>query len=1577
MSTKVADSTSAAAAASSVPGTLIEAPSSSSPSDPNVEWLTKRLDAGTVEQIVAQFVNGCKDVKLALEEIEKDEMLSKMAMGTAAVGSGSSADSTMMLGGGSPTVTPPSVLARALSSLSSYTAPPAVYNELATLGHHKFTVCVVGATGCGKSTLVNALIGAPLMPTEHDPGRRLASISCCPTEVHLRPRTRKKEADAVQPEEQEVTIIVHLPPLETVQARLTHVLSLVNRFRNCTTTAPSSATPAAPGSHPSAPSNSNASSSLAQELAQEVMCLTLLQNHLRQHPNVSTIEKVCADVNAASIALHQLRAMAQRGPNQKFYPLSREHMQLGHASSLLRKVEVHLQVPVNSMIPTLSNPICIVDLPGMFDSNEFRSAATSQYIDDPEFQADLFLIAAVADRATAKPEVLETYQSIMAELNSRVVVQLQCCLVFTHIDNVRFASAQKILPDTQVSSEDLDAILSDMAAESDSQHDRSVSRGEPMDTTMSRPPSPVTVPHGIDMEQAESVGAATGAERDLSTNTPHADGDDDVSMESEEDVRKRQLDATLANSARWICAQLPQLADINPQSSSHDIDPFSVEGASTSPTTPDSLSASPSETPSNQQANEGSSSDVFLLDYFGCAALRYCEIYSLADLPAKHNPAPVSPLDVDATGVPDLAKYLNALRQAKHRQNLLESLSLLLDIIEGKMEEVKKSNIPAICLTPQQKSTLQHKGNQFLQALRNSIVQDRLLIRREEIVPTEGELVSLARNLSTYQHGSGSWRYLDNLVADSLRLALYLVSDCRKRFSSSWSEVFDQWKVWSAELFRSYANLLRNLTGDEKLDHASMKALKLVQDATEREASRLRARAPALIHQKVATKLAGEFQFPQGGSGYAKQLYQATKTFVGQRTKAIRDAVLEALDEIATEFQQLAKRQVERLAKAVLDRATIHLQLRQAEVNKAVGHVQQKALEVLGKWQADLYGGIPRTALPKFVATAELDDQFRAAIVNPTRQLVLRPDNVPDSVWRCYQHYQLLETELICDGFYWIPWQMFAPGSQLPTRQGLAQLDYTKPWVCEILVFDREYDTALKAIAKQATDFFQQDQHTRTRVRFLQQLVHDALGGDDSRFDVKRTDARVKLLREQFKSIALPIGGFLSPGSDGTPPTGCCRHRALLFKYLADLSVDYPPSLRSRVVFGETFSRANPQHGGPHGWNVYLDDRAPYLIDTMWEPKTYALALSAEKAATYIRGYPKKAAGTSGTFSNTQTPKFTLKDVDFDESVTPQSHPKVGGQALVWKCWITLDKLRAAGATLSPNQPFVDDKNRVSVAVKLFRHVTPTSQPNETVGSKAFRHELAALAHVSHPNIVHFYGQFVTQLAPFTVGQIQYGPYGVVTEWISNSGSSSCTLAEFQQAAQNSHEVVRMATVWRIAEQLASAMLYLHTSGRVIIHRDLAPDNILWSVDRGLVTLVDFGLARIIGVDGTFQSIEHQVGKLLWRDPLLSTIGPNATMSKEMAIKVDVYAFGLVLLFLVSGRSTREFEENICAGNLRKLIQDIPSRSLSALIQNCMNRHWSARPTFEKIYLSLVQSQFDALARQIALRKTTIKAPAP
>jgi TolB-like protein/Tfp pilus assembly protein PilF/predicted Ser/Thr protein kinase len=189
-----------------------------------------------------------------------------------------------------------------------------------------------------------------------------------------------------------------------------------------------------------------------------------------------------------------------------------------------------------------------------------------------------------------------------------------------------------------------------------------------------------------------------------------------------------------------------------------------------------------------------------------------------------------------------------------------------------------------------------------------------------------------------------------------------------------------------------------------------------------------------------------------------------------------------------------------------------------------------------------------------------------------------------------------------------------------------------------------------------------------------------------------------------------------------------------------------------------------------------------------------------------------------------------------------------------------------------------------------------------------FEQEARAIAALNHPHICQIY---------------DIGPDYLVMEYVEG---------EPLRGPLPPAEAVRFVT------QVAEALEEAH--GKGIIHRDLKPDNILKT--RAGVKILDFGLAKLVAVEDSdaTRTIE---GTVMGTAAYMS---PEQAQGKPVDARSDIFAFGLVLYEMLSGR--RAFPGGSMADVLSAILRDEPAplqapAALVQIVQRCIAKQPSQR----------------------------------
>lgn len=219
------------------------------------------------------------------------------------------------------------------------------------------------------------------------------------------------------------------------------------------------------------------------------------------------------------------------------------------------------------------------------------------------------------------------------------------------------------------------------------------------------------------------------------------------------------------------------------------------------------------------------------------------------------------------------------------------------------------------------------------------------------------------------------------------------------------------------------------------------------------------------------------------------------------------------------------------------------------------------------------------------------------------------------------------------------------------------------------------------------------------------------------------------------------------------------------------------------------------------------------------------------------------------------------------------------------------------------------------VAVK----VLPTALAQDPDRLARFKREAKVLASLNHPHIAQIYGvEDVALIMELIEGEAPKGPLSI-------------------------------ETALDYARQIAEALEAAHDKG--IIHRDLKPANIKVTLE-GVVKVLDFGLAAVAPVSTsdtdpskspTTTMAATQAGVILGTAGYMS---PEQAAGKPMDKRADIWAFGVVLFELLTGKRLFEGETishtlaGVLAGpiDFDRMPRETPA-PIRVLLRRCLERN--------------------------------------
>ncbi|CAN0063951.1 unnamed protein product [Pylaiella littoralis] len=227
--------------------------------------------------------------------------------------------------------------------------------------------------------------------------------------------------------------------------------------------------------------------------------------------------------------------------------------------------------------------------------------------------------------------------------------------------------------------------------------------------------------------------------------------------------------------------------------------------------------------------------------------------------------------------------------------------------------------------------------------------------------------------------------------------------------------------------------------------------------------------------------------------------------------------------------------------------------------------------------------------------------------------------------------------------------------------------------------------------------------------------------------------------------------------------------------------------------------------------------------------------------------------------------------------------------------------------------------------------------------------EMGLLMRLNHPNIVRLVGAG-TRPEHFLLIERLDG--GTLAQRCGNALNIRDRRRRFRHKRPFTYE-----ELLRQGLQLAEALKYMHNDampGKLVVHRDLKPDNIGFDA-QGNLKLIDLGLGRVVSKAADDQATYSMTGET----GSLRYMAPEVAMSKPYNGAADVYGFAMILWematmtkpFEMMGRE--QFLKEVVKDGVRPAVSENWPAPFVSLLQAGWHADMQQRMSFEEITTTL------------------------
>eukprot|EP00850_Spirogloea_muscicola_P015459 SM000118S25602 [mRNA] locus=s118:349756:354615:+ [translate_table: standard] len=221
--------------------------------------------------------------------------------------------------------------------------------------------------------------------------------------------------------------------------------------------------------------------------------------------------------------------------------------------------------------------------------------------------------------------------------------------------------------------------------------------------------------------------------------------------------------------------------------------------------------------------------------------------------------------------------------------------------------------------------------------------------------------------------------------------------------------------------------------------------------------------------------------------------------------------------------------------------------------------------------------------------------------------------------------------------------------------------------------------------------------------------------------------------------------------------------------------------------------------------------------------------------------------------------------------------------------------------------------------------------PNLQQAQEEFQKEMEMLSRIHHPHMVMLLGCCL-------------GPehFCIIYDYMENG-----SVEDRLQCLQGTPPLLWHTRI-RVAAEVASALVFLHSSPEHILHRDVKPANIF--LDRNYVAkLGDVGLACLMKT-AYDSGMSH--GYQTWPVGSFGYIAPEFQRSGEFGTFTDVYSLGMVLLRLLTGQDSM----------VRKVLEAVQKKRIADILDPSAG-NWPLKLAMKVAEVALACAEIDRTKR--------------